>query len=206
VKRRFGLSFVLAVGVLTALPSVGVAASTLFGESFTATHFTTGATNCFTPGTGRVIYNVDGIAAGPLTGSFVERGDLNMTAGLVTRWDVTFTIFDQLGNQVATGTKALAGAATGTCSNTTVELDGSGTGALSYNATFADGTTETGPSAATFSFVNPSDLLTGTFSEDFGPSTPTGPKNKDDCKNAGYRNFPMFRNQGECIKFVNHMP
>jgi YVTN family beta-propeller protein len=34
-----------------------------------------------------------------------------------------------------------------------------------------------------------------------------GPTNKDQCKNGGWENFtnPTFKNQGQCIKFVNHM-
>jgi YVTN family beta-propeller protein len=39
--------------------------------------------------------------------------------------------------------------------------------------------------------------------------TPTqnGPTNKDQCKNGGWATFtnPSFTNQGQCIKFVNHM-
>jgi N-acetylneuraminic acid mutarotase len=35
--------------------------------------------------------------------------------------------------------------------------------------------------------------------------TPTIPTNKDQCKNSGWKNFtgPRFKNQGECVKFVN---
>lgn len=34
-----------------------------------------------------------------------------------------------------------------------------------------------------------------------------GPTNKDQCKNNGWQTFtnPTFKNQGQCIKFVNHM-
>jgi hypothetical protein len=30
------------------------------------------------------------------------------------------------------------------------------------------------------------------------------PTSKDQCKDGGWRNFPQFKNQGQCIKFVNH--
>ena len=30
------------------------------------------------------------------------------------------------------------------------------------------------------------------------------PASKDQCKNGGWRNFPQFKNQGQCIAFVNH--
>ena len=36
-----------------------------------------------------------------------------------------------------------------------------------------------------------------------GASVPTS---KDQCKNGGWRNFPQFKNQGQCIAFVNHGP
>jgi len=80
-------------------------------------------------------------------------------------------------------------------------------GALSYDATFtADDSTETGPSAANVSFTRLGDAITGTFSETFGAPAPTTPATKDECKDGGYANFPMFENQGQCIAFVNHLP
>jgi hypothetical protein len=36
--------------------------------------------------------------------------------------------------------------------------------------------------------------------------TPALPISKDQCKDGGWRNFPQFKNQGECIAFVNHGP
>ena len=32
------------------------------------------------------------------------------------------------------------------------------------------------------------------------------PALEEDCKNGGWRNFPQFKNQGQCIAFVNHGP
>jgi len=35
---------------------------------------------------------------------------------------------------------------------------------------------------------------------------PSGPTSKDQCKNGGWRNFSVprrFKNQGDCIQFVN---
>jgi hypothetical protein len=45
-----------------------------------------------------------------------------------------------------------------------------------------------------------------TFGETFGAPAPTTPATKDECKNGGFATFPMFKNQGECIAFVNHLP
>ena len=32
------------------------------------------------------------------------------------------------------------------------------------------------------------------------------PASKDQCKHGGWRNFPQFKNQGQCIAFVNRGP
>jgi hypothetical protein len=32
------------------------------------------------------------------------------------------------------------------------------------------------------------------------------PTTKQQCKNGGWRNFPQFKSQGQCIAFVNHSP
>jgi hypothetical protein len=32
------------------------------------------------------------------------------------------------------------------------------------------------------------------------------PASKEDCKNGGWRDFPDFNNQGQCVAFVNHGP
>jgi hypothetical protein len=209
VLGRFLLSFGLVAALLAAVPSVALA-GTLVGETFATTHFSSGSSGCPTPNTGRVIYFVDGLATGPFSGPFEERGDLHMSGGSITDWSVTFTIYDPTGNfALVTGTKTLAGTATGTCSTAFNgdTLYATATGALSYDALFtADDTTETGPSSASVSFVNPSDLLTGTFVEGFGPPTNAAPRTKDECKDCGYASFPMFQNQGQCIAFVNHLP
>jgi hypothetical protein len=42
-------------------------------------------------------------------------------------------------------------------------------------------------------------------SADFGFKTyvtPTAPTSKDQCKNGGWKAFPQFKNQGECVSFV----
>ncbi len=35
---------------------------------------------------------------------------------------------------------------------------------------------------------------------------PSAPISKDQCKNGGWRNFPQFKSEGQCIKFVQHRP
>ena len=56
-------------------------------------------------------------------------------------------------------------------------------------------------------------VVTGTISTGAGsiaiafPVPTQGPANKDHCKDGGWATFtnPEFKNQGQCIKFVNHM-
>ena len=33
---------------------------------------------------------------------------------------------------------------------------------------------------------------------------PALPTSKDQCKNGGWRNFPQFKNQGDCVSFVEN--
>jgi hypothetical protein len=35
---------------------------------------------------------------------------------------------------------------------------------------------------------------------------PPLPTAKEDCKNGGWRNYPQFKNEGQCIKLVQHTP
>ena len=32
------------------------------------------------------------------------------------------------------------------------------------------------------------------------------PTTAEQCKNGGWHNYPQFKNQGQCIAFVNHGP
>jgi hypothetical protein len=46
-------------------------------------------------------------------------------------------------------------------------------------------------------------IFTGDITVIDAPSLPTS---KEHCKKGGWRNFPQFKNQGQCIAFVNHGP
>jgi hypothetical protein len=39
----------------------------------------------------------------------------------------------------------------------------------------------------------------GTFTANFGPQLPT---TKDQCKNGGWKTYPGFKNQGDCVSYV----
>ena len=54
---------------------------------------------------------------------------------------------------------------------------------------------------------SPATVATGASPEGIAVSPAAQvPASKDQCKNGGWRNFPQFKNQGQCIAFVNRGP
>ena len=53
---------------------------------------------------------------------------------------------------------------------------------------------------------SPATVATGAGPEGIAVTPAQVPANKDQCKNGGWRNFPQFKNLGQCIAFVNHGP
>jgi DNA-binding beta-propeller fold protein YncE len=54
---------------------------------------------------------------------------------------------------------------------------------------------------------SPASVAAGGFPNAVAVSPPPRvPTSKEQCKNGGWRDFPQFRNQGQCIAFVNHGP
>ena len=53
---------------------------------------------------------------------------------------------------------------------------------------------------------SPATVATGAGSYGVAVSPAQVPASKDQCKNGGWRNFPQFKNQGQCIAFVNRGP
>jgi len=213
--RRTIFALTLALGLLGS-QNVAIAAATLSGETFTSPldfgNFRPG--NCTQPDGNAMSYDIfDGAATGPLPGIFRENGNIEISStGAVTLWQAGFEVNDATsGTTSVQGDKTLI-AGTATCSDVASVRTGTVTATLSYTAQFYDALgnpagTETGTSVATITFTQTfgeSGDLTGTFTETFGRQTT--PLTKDDCKDGGWMNFPQFENQGDCIKFVNHMP
>lgn len=139
----------------------------------------------------------------PTSGEVVSDGSLELAATLVdedgddtVQWAVRSGTCD-----APTGT--VAGNVDGHTDTST--FDGSSFSATVDSSEFADGT---------YCFVfNPSESEGDTeiretvqFTIDNTEEPPTGPLTKDDCKNGGWMAFtdPSFRNQGQCIAYVNH--
>jgi hypothetical protein len=47
----------------------------------------------------------------------------------------------------------------------------------------------------------PFEVVEGDLTVSDAPALPTG---KSQCKNGGWRNYPQFKNEGQCVAFVNH--
>ncbi|MFK4299556.1 hypothetical protein ABH924_004740 [Arthrobacter sp. GAS37] len=186
---------------------------TLTGETFTGDQAfpssdLTGCTNG--DGTGTFTFHFQGTANGPYPGTFVE--DVSVTAGgpalpdnthPLTAFHATFTITSVTGE--VTGTKDLAPDASGTafCS-----LGGRHHPALAvftapsltYSAAISSGghtNTDAGTASAALQHGHP-------FTESFLTSQGLAPTAKDQCKKDGWTDYPQFKNQGQCVAFVNH--
>ena len=63
------------------------------------------------------------------------------------------------------------------------------------------------PQSGALAPKSPATVATGTLPIGIAVTPlPRMPTSKEQCKNGGWRNFPQFKNQGQCIAFVNHGP
>jgi hypothetical protein len=58
----------------------------------------------------------------------------------------------------------------------------------------------------TWTLTVESPFLGGTVTKTITVTCEPKPTSKAQCKNGGWRGFPQFKNQGQCIAFVNHRP
>jgi hypothetical protein len=231
VRRRAG-AIVLIVFTALLIPSVALGAGTMGGTTFTGAWaenlgFVVApvTATCTGPGSGTVSYRLsNGVATGTNPGFFFESGTVTIVNNVITAWDVGWSLATVPNGEVyVSGQKHLnaAGAATFSCSG--ASATGSLDATLDYTATYQPntprppGTPNTGSdgglATASLTFTTSSigdpagpGLSSGTFSEIFLVPGPVAPTKKDECKDGGYATFPMFKNQGECVAFVNHLP
>ena len=45
-------------------------------------------------------------------------------------------------------------------------------------------------------------LLPGSYRITLTGTVPCLPKTTEECRNGGWRNYPAFKNQGDCVSFV----
>lgn len=226
-------SLVLVGGVAAALvPGTAMAAPpTLTGETLSDGDPTLEGA-CDSSGTSTVAFRATGLPVGPYaTGSFVELGAATIgpqppyqgggvfVAGEMTAFSASFSI--ETPDATITGVKTAdaTSAGTGSCQEVTgdpeignAEFLFAGAPLLTYEArivtvegTFVDrGRTALDVSRFTTDLGSPfagfSETFTSSLTEPF--RVPTSP---DECRNGGYQQFPElgFKNQGECIAYVN---
>jgi hypothetical protein len=221
------------VGVALALPAASSAAPpppppTLSGESFHQDIPTITSGDCTAESLG-FTYSATGTATGPYPGTFQETGSalsINDQSGHVISYDLTisFTIDSPLGR--VTGTKHstnfgtscavpvhCSGAAAcdefGAAFNT---LPGGFFGTDTYEATirtasgaFADNGRFSAVLYHVDALTDPRDHFDESFISDLNATVRLTPTTKDQCTNGGWQQFG-FKNQGQCIAFVNHGP
>ena len=198
-KRRLwlGLGLAMTLGLVVALPATASAASTLTGETLNGSSSTGNSGAC--SGTS---FSLTGTAAGPYAGTFQESG----TWAVVTfpfPFSATFTI--------TSGTTSITGSKSGTL----------GPGSAGCGFIFPARAIVTGaPYTATIHTPNGNfhdegtsslnvDItalgaatLTESFTSSLAEPVLIGPTSKDQCKNGGWKAFPQFKNQGQCVASV----
>jgi len=198
-----GAGMILSVGAplpAAAAPST-TAPPTLTGESLNAG--TDEGSSCGYPGS--FTFSMAGAATGPYAGTFTETGNGAAEAGpsyALSALTATFTIQSPQGT--VTGTKALSQTVFTCYANPNQYLV---EGNMTYQATIhtptgnyldhGTGVTEVG--------VNPrGNVLIETFTSSLTQPVLIAPTSKDQCKHGGWRTYPQFKNQGQCVSFVKH--
>jgi len=230
--RHFTSAIVLIAITAVFIPGAAMAASTMGGTTFTGSwapdpFFVVApvTATCTGPTSGTVSYTLpNGVATGANPGFFFESGTVTISNGTITAWDVGWSIATvPNGEDYVRGQKHLNTAGTAAFTCTGASATGSLDATLDYSANYQPntprppGTPQTGfdsglaTASLTFTTTSIGDpagagTSSGTFSEIFLVPGPTAPTEKSDCKDGGYASFPMFKNQGECIAFVNHLP
>ena len=201
-----GLGLSVVLGLVVALPATASAVSTLTSEHLSAQALFPPSI-CF-PASKPYSYSVSGTATGPYPGTFTETG--SGTAGGLggpgpATLSASFTIHS--GNFLITGTKT-GGSGTGCVGeNGDSSADVSG---LSYQATIHTSTGNYADQGTSNAVVLTSPSAGTDLAEDFTSSLAApvliAPTNKDQCKNNGWKAFPQFKNQGQCVSFVERRP
>jgi hypothetical protein len=183
------VALVLAVGLL---PAIASAASTLTGENLSGS-----SASGNTPFCPAATWSVSGTATGPYPGTFSESGTSAPGGGGT---NATFTI--NSGTTTITGSKSTTDSA---ClisgSNFSMTLSG-----VPYTATIhtpSGNFHDEGTSAVNVA-ITPSGAatLTESFTSSLAQPVLIAPTSKDQCKNNGWKNFPQFKNQGQCVSSV----
>jgi hypothetical protein len=194
----FGLVLMVALVLAVGVPAVASTPSTLTGENLSSSSSQGGSGGCpiWT-------YTVSGTAAGPYPGTFTETGTSTITPGI---FSATFTI--RSGTTTVTGSKdATAFVTPGLGGNFICSREGGTTGltGVPYTATVhtvSGNFRDQGVASVQAAVHHATATLTESFTSSLAEPVLIAPTGKDDCKNDGWKGFPQFRNQGQCVSFV----
>jgi hypothetical protein len=207
-KRRLFLGLGLAVALALAVsPASASAVSTLTGESLSGSSSSGNSRTCPTP-----TYSVSGTATVPYPGTFTESGTWTIQGS--DPFSATFTITS--GANTITGTKSAEILTTPGVSFTDVGCVNVGADPAAAHLTGVPYTATIHTPSGSFHDEGTSVVdvditesgaatLTESFVSSLAQPVPLAPTSKDQCKNNGWKNFPQFKNQGECVSFaVSH--
>jgi hypothetical protein len=144
---------------------------------------------------GRPPRSLFGVAAGPVIGTF-NRGYLGATfdnaTGVVTVFGAGVVMVPADGTQVfSVGIELGSGQGVASCAP-----DGSWTLNVAGATYVNDDTGDTGVASVSATSVSTGE---GTFTAVLGPQLPTS---KAQCDKNGWKTFPGFKNQGDCVSYV----
>jgi hypothetical protein len=188
-----GLGLAMTIGVVVALPATASAVSTLTGETLRGSGSGGAPLGCATGG-----FNVVGGGlgvTGPYPGTFTETAAWTLDPDA---FNATFTI--------TSGTTTITGSKSGSNFNIGCGVPTTWGASIPYTATihtpggdFHDEGTATVSGFAELGHAQ----LTETFTSSLAHASPTS---KDQCKNGGWKALPQFKNQGQCVSFVERQP
>jgi len=189
-----------------AVPASASAVSTLTGETLVGSNPSGGSAGCPSP-----TFSVSGTATGPpYAGTFSEGGGWTVNSfPAPDTFAATFTITS--GSTTITGSKAgpnqpgdRAGCGQSTFGNSFSSIPYTAT-IQTPNGNFHDeGLSDVSVFLGAPRPCNPCNRasLVETFTSSLSAPILLPPTNKDQCKNNGWKNYPQFKNQGQCVSFV----
>jgi len=187
--RRRLLFAVLGLALIGTLPVQTASAQTQAGDSVTGSYAT------ILPTTGWTLDAHSGPSGEAPSGTI---SCISVATGL-TRFTLPVTCLVVSGNQATVvGSDSLA---PGQVLTVTVWVEDNGTAEndrLGYSVALQPPPSSCSITTSGFALPLPGQSGPGITVVD-GPPLPTS---KDECKNGGWRNFPGFKNQGDCVSFV----
>jgi hypothetical protein len=201
-KRRLllGLGLTVTLALVVVFPPPAAAESTLTGQTLSGSSSQGNSVACPAP-----TYRVSGTATGPYPGMFEESGTWSLSGGGNPPFSATFTITS--GTTTITGSKTRGEPPWGfSCDPGLGFAAGANTSRSPYTATIhtpSGNFHDEGTSAVTVNITSSgAATLTESFTSSLAQPVLIVPTSKNQCKKGGWRDYPQFKNQGRCVRFV----